>query len=69
MLEEEAPCDRLPMDHGFIRIFKTLQIFGGPKSGLEAVGNFDLFKDIIDMGLDRMGANTKFMGNLLIFGP
>ena len=23
MLEEEAPCDRLPVDHGFIRIFTS----------------------------------------------
>ena len=47
---------------------KRLQIFSRPKSGLEAVGNVYFFKDIVDMGLDRVRTEEKFFSDFLVGG-
>ena len=44
-------------------------MFGGPEGCLEAVGNIDLFKDIVYMGLYRIGADEELIGNILDSGP
>ena len=36
---------------------------------METVGDIDFFKDIVEMGLDCMGADVKFFGNHLVRRP
>ena len=43
-----------------------LQILRCPEGCLNAVGDVDLFENIIKMGLHRVGADAKFVANFLI---
>lgn len=44
----------------------TLQILGNPECCLEASGNVDLFKDLIEMRLDRVVTDAELIRNLSV---
>jgi hypothetical protein len=45
------------------------QVFCSPECCLEPVGDIDLPEDIIEMGLDRVTADAKSVGDLFVCGP
>ena len=47
---------------------RPLKMLGAPDGGLDPVRNLDLPVDIVDMGLDCVGANKKLAGNMFIGG-
>jgi len=45
------------------------KMFGRPKGRLKPVGHVDLFEDVVDVGLYRVGADAKRFGNLVVGRP
>ena len=46
-----------------------LKVLGCPEGCLEAIGNVDLFEDIVEVGLHGMRTEVELIGNLIIGGP
>jgi hypothetical protein len=46
----------------------TLQMLRRPQGCLESIRNFDLFEDVIQVRLHSMGADAKFLSNLIVGG-
>jgi len=48
---------------------RTLKILSNPECRLESIRNVDLFKYLIEMGLDRMVTDAEFIRNLSVREP
>ena len=46
-----------------------MEVFFSPKRCLQAIGDFDLFVNVVKMALDRMTANIKFFTYLCVPSP
>ena len=57
-MSKKIVLEKITASYFLIRCPKVL---GGPEGGLEAVGDIDLLKNIVYMGLDRIGADKEII--------
>lgn len=64
--QSESVIISMVLSRIFHVLFTTRQVSGCPERCLETVGDIDFFKDIVEVGFNRMEADVKFFGNHLV---